>query len=531
MCIQLSSRYPGKHVTIYPDASGQSRHTNASESDIDILRAAGFTVMVNGMNPAIRDRINAVNGLLAHGKMKVNTNTCQHLSISFDSQGYDKKGQPEKFDTHPAIDDWCFSGDTKIIVNGSEIFFRDIPESGFITGYDGKEIRFYNGGLKGHDRILVVKLSSGIMIKVTEDHEFLTLNGWVKASELLGQTLCCTELFQKKYKSLIIKNSISEAMGIFIKHLGKMEKLIEERLEKAYTGMSGSFITEKYRKGLLFTIKMKIREITIFQTLILCLGRRITQCILLSGINNILIIQKKILIKARTSAENGTDRMLGKIGTRITTKTTSIYFIENILEYANIAKRNMSAKIMGKTVFVQGNANHRREEIAGLIMKKDRAKIAEAFLNLINIILKNTARKVVEKKHLNQEFSQNHHKLVLFVPFVARNILDLEKKLETFAHQHVNQRTEKLAELIKKIDIASLAIKYFQRIKESQLNTVVTSVEVLNKKEPVYCLSTNDGCFSLANGVIVSNCDSAGYFISYRYPVAGVGGISRLTGY
>ena len=106
LCIQLSSRYPGKHVTIYPDASGQSRHTNASESDIDILRAAGFTVMVNGMNPAIRDRINAVNGLLAHGKMKVNTNTCQHLSASFESQGYDKKGQPEKFDTHPAIDDW-----------------------------------------------------------------------------------------------------------------------------------------------------------------------------------------------------------------------------------------------------------------------------------------------------------------------------------------------------------------------------------------------------------------------------------------
>jgi len=106
LCIQLSSRYPGKHITIYPDASGQSRHTNASESDIDILRAAGFSVMVNGMNPAIRDRINAVNGLLAHDKLKVNTNTCPHLTAALESQGYDKKGQPEKFDDHPAIDDW-----------------------------------------------------------------------------------------------------------------------------------------------------------------------------------------------------------------------------------------------------------------------------------------------------------------------------------------------------------------------------------------------------------------------------------------
>lgn len=106
LCIQLSSRYPGKHITIYPDASGQSRHTNASESDIDILRAAGFSVMVNGMNPAVRDRINAVNGLLAHDKLKVNTNTCPHLTNALESQGYNKNGQPEKFDEHPAIDDW-----------------------------------------------------------------------------------------------------------------------------------------------------------------------------------------------------------------------------------------------------------------------------------------------------------------------------------------------------------------------------------------------------------------------------------------
>lgn len=109
LCIQLSSRYPGKHISIYPDASGQSRHTNASESDIDILRAAGFTVMVNGMNPAVRDRINAVNGLLAHDRLKINTNNCPHLTNSLESQGYDKKGQPEKFDDHPSIDDWVDS--------------------------------------------------------------------------------------------------------------------------------------------------------------------------------------------------------------------------------------------------------------------------------------------------------------------------------------------------------------------------------------------------------------------------------------
>jgi hypothetical protein len=105
LCIQISSRYPTKHISIYPDASGDSRHTNASESDLDILRAAGFSVFVNGANPAIRDRINAFNGLLAHDKLKINTNTCSHLAHALDNQGYDKKGQPEKLDVHPSIDD------------------------------------------------------------------------------------------------------------------------------------------------------------------------------------------------------------------------------------------------------------------------------------------------------------------------------------------------------------------------------------------------------------------------------------------
>jgi hypothetical protein len=106
LCIQLSSRYYGKQVVVYPDASGQSRHTNASQSDIDILRMAGFTVMVNGMNPAIRDRINAVNGLLAHDRFKINTSLCQRFAHALGNQGYDDKGFPEKFDNHPSFDDW-----------------------------------------------------------------------------------------------------------------------------------------------------------------------------------------------------------------------------------------------------------------------------------------------------------------------------------------------------------------------------------------------------------------------------------------
>ncbi|SFV61144.1 hypothetical protein MNB_SUP05-5-918 [hydrothermal vent metagenome] len=41
-----------------------------------------------------------------------------------------------------------------------------------------------------------------------------------------------------------------------------------------------------------------------------------------------------------------------------------------------------------------------------------------------------------------------------------------------------------------------------------------------DQKRPTYCVTTSDGCFSLANGAIVSNCDSFRYavFIDNQEP-------------
>lgn len=100
------SRYEGKTLSIYPDASGNARKTNASESDISIIRSAGYQVFANNQNPAIRDRINAVNALLCKNTFKINTDKCPNLTNALEVQGYDDKGDPEKFATHPAVDDW-----------------------------------------------------------------------------------------------------------------------------------------------------------------------------------------------------------------------------------------------------------------------------------------------------------------------------------------------------------------------------------------------------------------------------------------
>ena len=88
-------------ITIYPDASGQNRKSSgASESDLSLLKAAGFTVVVDHSNPAVKDRINSVNAMLCNTydqcRMLVNTTKCQKYTLSLERQIYDDKGEPDK---------------------------------------------------------------------------------------------------------------------------------------------------------------------------------------------------------------------------------------------------------------------------------------------------------------------------------------------------------------------------------------------------------------------------------------------------
>jgi len=101
-----ASLFSGKKIVCYPDASGKSNTTNASASDIAIIEQAGLQCDAPNKNPFIRDRVNAVNAKLANGTFKVNTDKCPNLTLAFESQGYDDKGDPEKFNSHPAMDDW-----------------------------------------------------------------------------------------------------------------------------------------------------------------------------------------------------------------------------------------------------------------------------------------------------------------------------------------------------------------------------------------------------------------------------------------
>lgn len=91
----------GHHVSVYPDASGRASKTiNASQSDIQILKDHGLQVFARDANPAVRDRVNAVNALICDGNgtrtLMVNTNRCPVLTEALEQQVYDKHGDPDK---------------------------------------------------------------------------------------------------------------------------------------------------------------------------------------------------------------------------------------------------------------------------------------------------------------------------------------------------------------------------------------------------------------------------------------------------
>lgn len=90
-----------RQIRIYPDASGGSRRSvNASETDIALLRAAGFQVDAPDANPPVKDRINAMNGMfcnaLGERSYKVNVDRCPTYADCLEQQPWAANGEPDK---------------------------------------------------------------------------------------------------------------------------------------------------------------------------------------------------------------------------------------------------------------------------------------------------------------------------------------------------------------------------------------------------------------------------------------------------
>ena len=96
---EIKARYPFNKIYVYPDASGGNRSTNASRTDIQILESYGFLNQSALSNPAIRDRVNSVQGMFLNGKgeskMMISKKAIRLIEC-LELQSYNEKGEPDK---------------------------------------------------------------------------------------------------------------------------------------------------------------------------------------------------------------------------------------------------------------------------------------------------------------------------------------------------------------------------------------------------------------------------------------------------
>lgn len=93
MAAELRLRYPDRNICVYPDPSGNSRHSNApvGQTDFSILRTAGFQVLSPAHPYPVADKVNMTNAALCNvsGVRRVRINKkCINLIKSFDGLTY-----------------------------------------------------------------------------------------------------------------------------------------------------------------------------------------------------------------------------------------------------------------------------------------------------------------------------------------------------------------------------------------------------------------------------------------------------------
>ena len=96
---EIKRRYPEHRIYVYPDASGANRSTNAAQTDIQILESYGMSNQSPRSNPAVRDRVAAVQALLENGKGEVRlklSETCKRSIECLELQSWTEKGEPDK---------------------------------------------------------------------------------------------------------------------------------------------------------------------------------------------------------------------------------------------------------------------------------------------------------------------------------------------------------------------------------------------------------------------------------------------------
>jgi hypothetical protein len=126
---EIKTRYPTQKIFFYPDASGKQRRSSAGGmTDHIILQNAGFVVKVHSTNPAVKDRIGAVNSRLRSSTGSVGVKIdpkCKPVIDSLERQTYKEGTQiPDKDSGHDHQND-----STGYVISYLYPIRRDLPNT------------------------------------------------------------------------------------------------------------------------------------------------------------------------------------------------------------------------------------------------------------------------------------------------------------------------------------------------------------------------------------------------------------------
>lgn len=99
MIKEIKKLFPKYPIIVYPDASSRSEKTNASTTDLRMLKKE-FDVRALKKNPLVKDRINSMNAMFLNGdgntRYYVNTRKCRKYAEALETQAYKEDGTPDK---------------------------------------------------------------------------------------------------------------------------------------------------------------------------------------------------------------------------------------------------------------------------------------------------------------------------------------------------------------------------------------------------------------------------------------------------
>lgn len=330
----IKERYKDHTIKIYPDAAGQATSSkNSSESDHIILRKAGFQLVVNGSNPAVKDRINACNAQILNSNgvrsLMVNVDKCPNLAEALEQQAYDKHGAPDKSTGHDHV---CFSGETIVSTLDGDFRFDEIPSFGFVRGADGDWVSYSNAGLTNTDKITnSVTFADGYMIECTPDHKFLVSSGeWIESKNLSGK------------KCVLSMEQFRNSKGLDTTNAEHILQIIKKLSSLDFIGLFGGTILEKYQYGVMFIISTMMSQTIKLKTLLASQESNTIKYI--QEHLKILLECESLLMRIDTSQKSGTQAKAVEIGIESIIRLINTNFTSNKKDFVVSVEKSLSSQ-------------------------------------------------------------------------------------------------------------------------------------------------------------------------------------------